>query len=67
MDLILGRFADANIALLDEAGLAEFERVIDAADPELYAALSGDIAPAPEFAGRLFERIKSFRMTDSQA
>jgi antitoxin CptB len=67
MDLILGRFADAQIALLDEAELTDLERVIEAPDPDLYAALTGNTEPAVEFAGVLFERIKSFRVADHSA
>jgi len=66
MDLILGRFADSHIAVLDDAGLDELERLIEASDPELYAALTGKTAPAPEFAGAMFERVKAFRVADWQ-
>ena len=61
MDLILGRFADAEIVHLSEHELAQFEYLIDVPDPDLYAALTGDIPPAPKYANRLFDRIKSFR------
>ncbi|WP_213775978.1 succinate dehydrogenase assembly factor 2 [Bradyrhizobium sp. dw_78] len=64
MDLILGRFADAEIADLDDRELAELERLIDVPDPDLYAALTGARPVAPEHAGALFERIKSFRILD---
>lgn len=67
MDLILGRFADAHIASLDDEELAGLERVIEANDPDLYAALTGNTEPAAEFAGVLFERIKAFRIADSRA
>src|ERR1700710_2169635 len=60
MDLILGRFADAAIAGLTDAELAQLEQLIEVPDPDLYAALSGDVLPAPEFRTRLFDRIKSF-------
>ncbi len=62
MDLILGRFADAEIAGLAEDELAELERLIEVPDPDLYAALTGSALPAAEHAGGLFERIKSFRV-----
>src|SRR5512140_273429 len=39
MDLILGRFADAEIAKLGDDELAQFERLIEVPDPDLYAAL----------------------------
>jgi antitoxin CptB len=61
MDLILGRFADAEIASLTEDELSELERLIEVPDPDLYAALTGDRPLAPQYAGALFDRIKSFR------
>ena len=64
MDLILGRFADAEIATLADDELAQLERLIEVPDPDLYAALTGDRQLAPEYAGALFERIKAFRAVD---
>ena len=64
MDLILGRFADAEIAGLTDNELAQFERLIEVPDPDLYAALTGDTLPSPEYANALFDRIKSFRAVD---
>jgi antitoxin CptB len=61
MDLILGRFADTTIASLTDEELAELEQLIEAPDPDLYAALSGDALLASQYAGPLFERIKAFR------
>ena len=61
MDLILGRFADAEIAKLSDDELAQFEYLMDVPDPDLYAALTGNAPPAPDFASGLFDRIKSFR------
>jgi antitoxin CptB len=60
MDLILGRFADAAIAELTDAELGQLEQLIEVPDPDLYAALSGDVLLVPEFRNRLFDRIKSF-------
>ena len=67
MDLILGRFADAEIAGLTEDELAQLEHLIEVPDPDLYAALSGDVLLAPEYASDLFDRIKSFRAMDHDA
>jgi antitoxin CptB len=61
MDLILGRFADAEIVDLTDAELVELERLIEVPDPDLYAALTGDAPLASEYANGLFDRIKSFR------
>ena len=67
MDLILGRFVDAEIAKLSDAELAELERLIEAPDPDLYAALTGDRPLAAEDAVPLFARIKAFRAEDRDA
>jgi antitoxin CptB len=67
MDLILGRFADAEIANLSEGELVQFEFLMDVPDPDLYAALTGKMPPAPEYANGLFERIKSFRSVGHDA
>ena len=66
MDLILGRFADAEIADLSDDELAEFERLLEVPDPDLYAALTSTRPPMPDIAGRLFDRIKSFRPADHE-
>ncbi|WP_298101869.1 succinate dehydrogenase assembly factor 2 [Bradyrhizobium sp.] len=61
MDLILGRFAETAIASLTDDELAELEHLIEVPDPDLYAALSGDIAMGSRYSGPLFDRIKAFR------
>jgi antitoxin CptB len=66
MDLILGRFADAEITKLSDQELTHLEYLLDVPDPDLYAALTGNMLPAPEYANGLFARIKSFR-ADSNA
>jgi antitoxin CptB len=67
MDLILGRFADAEIATLSDDELSTLERLIEVPDPDLYAALTGDVPLSPEHASALFERIKAFRVVDQSA
>jgi antitoxin CptB len=67
MDLILGRFADAGIADLSDDELAEFERLLEVPEPDLYAALTGKLPPSPEIACGLFDRIKAFRPGDHDA
>ena len=63
MDLILGRFADAEIAGLNDGELTQLEHLIELPDPDLYAAFSGDRPLPSEYDGPLFDRIKSFRAT----
>ena len=67
MDLILGRFADAEITALSADELSTLERLIEVPDPDLYAALTGDVPLPPEHASALFERIKAFRAVDQSA
>ena len=67
MDLILGRFADAEIADLSDGDMAELERLLEVPDPDLYAALTGDRQLAAEYATALFARIKAFRVADHGA
>ena len=67
MDLILGRFADAEIAGLTNDELDQFERLLEVPDPDFYAALTGSVPLAPHYASRLFDRIKSFRPADHEA
>jgi antitoxin CptB len=67
MDLVLGRFADAEIANLTDDELAQLERLIEVPDPDLYAALTGDQPLAGECASGVFDRIKSFRAVDHDA
>jgi antitoxin CptB len=67
MDLILGRFADAEIATLSDDELGTLERLIELPDPDLYAALTGDAPLPPEHASALFDRIKAFRAVDYDA
>ena len=44
IDLIVGRFADAYIDKFDDAALADFERLIEVPNAELYAWIVGDAA-----------------------
>ena len=67
MDLILGRFADAEIANLSDGELTQLESLIEVPDPDLYAALTGNAPLAPEYHNGLFDRIKSFRVADHHA
>ncbi len=59
-DLLLGRFADAEIASLSEADLDDYERLLDVPDHDLYLWVTGE-APAPaEFLTPLLSRIQTF-------
>ena len=67
MDLVLGRFADAEIATLSDDELSLLERLIEVPDPDLYAAITGDRVLPAEHDSALFDRIKAFRAVDPNA
>jgi len=60
MDLIMGRFADAEIGTLTEAELEVFERLSALPDPELYAWITGKRPVAPEHDTDVFRRLRAF-------
>jgi antitoxin CptB len=64
MDLILGRFADAEIGSLTEGELSELERLLEIPDPDFYAAVTGGQPLPPEIPGALFARIQAFRAVE---
>jgi antitoxin CptB len=64
MDLILGRFADAEIGKLSDDELTQLETLLEEADPDLYAAITGDKVLAADVIGPLFARIKAFPIAD---
>jgi antitoxin CptB len=60
MDLIIGRFADAEIAAFDATGLDDFEHLIEAPNAALYAWVTGtEIAPA-EYDTAVLAKLKAF-------
>jgi antitoxin CptB len=60
MDLIMGRFADATIEQLAEEEIGEFERLIEAPDPDLLAWITGEADVPPDYATALFRRLRDF-------
>ena len=58
MDLVMGHFANANLPAMPEAELDEFERLLDAPDPQVLAWITGEETTPPEFDTALFARLK---------
>ena len=56
MDLILGRFVDANLARMDDASLDAFEAMMDENDQDLYLWVTG-ARPAPAQHAAILARI----------
>lgn len=60
VDLILGGFADAHLAALSEAEIAEFETLLDESDRDVLSWISGELPLPPERDGPLFRRVLAF-------
>jgi antitoxin CptB len=60
VDLILGRFADANIDGLADPELAAFEALLDVPDPELLAWVTGEMAIPADHDSPLMRRLIAF-------
>ena len=58
VDLIFGTFAVAELALLSEPELDQFETLLDAPDLDVYAWLRGHCAVPEPFDTALFARLK---------
>ena len=58
MDLVMGQFADANLAAMSEAELDEFERLLTAPDPWVLAWITGEEKTPTEFDTALFARLR---------
>jgi antitoxin CptB len=59
-DLIMGRFADAEISGLSEAELDEFERLIEVLDRDLLSWITGEAEVPENYDSALFRRLKAF-------
>lgn len=63
-DLILGRFADAHLAGLDEPQLDRYEALLDCADADIFDWVAGRAAPPPEYDHDVTRLILSFSNAD---
>lgn len=59
MDLVMGRFADAEIYAMSEGDLSEFERLLEVPDQDLFAWVTGKVAVPANYASAVFGRLKS--------
>ena len=57
MDLVLGRFADAQIGTLTDAELDEFERLLDIPDQQMFAWVSGTETVPADIDSALLRRV----------
>ncbi|MBB4000568.1 FAD assembly factor SdhE [Aureimonas pseudogalii] len=60
MDLVLGRFADAEIDKLDDGEMEIFELLMEAPDRDLFTWLTGSAETPANYDTPVFRRIRSF-------
>lgn len=60
MDLLLGRFVDAELQGLSEADIGALESLIELPDPDLFSWLMGESPVPPESDTPMFRRIQAF-------
>ncbi|MGZ5940698.1 MAG: FAD assembly factor SdhE, partial [Rhizomicrobium sp.] len=60
MDLIMGRFADAEIGDMSEADVDAFEQLSDVPDPDLYAWIANGAAVPAQYDTALLTRLRAF-------
>jgi antitoxin CptB len=60
-DLVLGGFADANLATMNPDELETFEVLLDQVDHDLWSWIVGQAEAPPAFQGPLLEQIRVFR------
>ncbi len=58
MDLVLGRFADAHLAALNDRDLDELERWLEIPDQQIFAWVNGTEAAPAEVDTPLFRRLR---------
>jgi antitoxin CptB len=63
MDLVLGRFADAELAGLNDDEVAELEALMEVPDPELLTWILGRSSAPAQFDTPIFRRLTEFHRT----
>ena len=66
MDLIIGRFADVHIEAFDDAGLDDFEHLMEAPNAELYAWVVGAENVPAAYDTAVLAELRSFHARTKQ-
>jgi len=67
MDLVLGRFADAEIHALTDDEMSTFELLMEAPDRDLFSWMTGSAETPGNYDTPVFRRIRSFYELRGQA
>jgi antitoxin CptB len=60
VDLVLGRFAEAEVANLCESELDDYERLLEAADLDIFAWITGEAMPPAAYDTPVLHKIRNF-------
>lgn len=60
MDLVLGRFVDANVAALSDDEIAALEVLMEVPDPELYLWIAGTADVPSNYDTAIFRKVVAF-------
>ena len=60
MDLIFGRFADAQIATLTESELGDYEQLLEAPDRDVFSWITGEVETPSAYDTPVFRKIRAF-------
>jgi len=63
MDLVMGGFADAELAGLKDADLSEVEAWLDVPDQQMFAWVNGSETPPADLDTPLFRKLRTFHGT----
>jgi antitoxin CptB len=64
VDILIGKFADAHIAVLDDGELDDLEALMEAPDRDIFAWLIGEHEVPAAFNTPLFRKLKQFHTHD---
>jgi antitoxin CptB len=64
MDILYGKFADAEIARLSEGELDQFEQLMDLPDRDVLMFLTGEAETPTHYDTALFRKLKAFHTHD---
>ena len=65
MDLLMGRFADAEIGTMSDDDLLAFEGLIEVPDADLFRWITGELATPSNHDSPVLRRLKAFHTHDA--
>lgn len=66
IDLLLGRFADLNIDILNDEEIADLDELLNENDPDLYNWITNKVLPPVRYQHQLMKKLQLFKFNESQ-